>query len=662
MRTAYYEATVHEFLAAEDVEVLGQLTRHSPGDVRQSQVLAWEQQISVLKGALKGLSGYILLEFTVPRVGSRIDALLISEHVLFVLEFKVGSARVDRSALNQAWDYALDLRNFHSESPALPIVPIVVATECSRTSLQVENPHADGVFNPVGTGPHGVRGLLDLALHTISGPPIDAQRWRRGFYRPTPTIIEAARALYQDHSVTDIARSDAGAVNLAMTSRSVLEIIERARIRKEKHIMFVTGVPGAGKTLVGLNIATLRGDKDEPTHAVYLSGNGPLVAVLREALTRDALQRAKASYVEGTGAVPTKNEAGQPVKAFIQNVHHFRDEGARHPEAPHGHVVIFDEAQRAWDRKMTADFMARKKGHPNFLMSEPEFLISYMDRHTSWSAIVCLVGSGQEINRGEAGISEWLRAIESRFPHWMAHASPTLLDLDGGVQPSIEALSQRNRFAAVPELHLAVSMRSFRAEHLSGFVSAALAGDVEQARRLYTHISASYPLAITRDIGAARDWVRKRARGTERTGLLASAAAYRLKPDAIDVRVKINPIHWFLGSPDDTRSSNFLEDAGTEFDVQGLELDWACVTWDADVRASRGHGWDFRRFRGNAWCQVKQAHTRQYMLNAYRVLLTRARQGMVIYVPTGSARDQTRQAAFYDPTFEYLRSLGLSEL
>ena len=472
----------------------------------------------------------------------------------------------------------------------------------------------------------------------------------------TPTIIQAAQALYSQHSVDAIARNDAGARNLARTSRSIEQLIDDARANGRKAIAFVTGVPGAGKTLVGLDVATRRRDESKPSHAVFLSGNGPLVAVLREALIRDEVRRLAAG-----GKRPRKGDVGQKVKAFIQNVHHFRDEGIRMPEAPSDHVVIFDEAQRAWNREMTANFMARKKKLRGFSRSEPEFLISVLDRHRDWAVVVCLVGGGQEINRGEAGIGAWLDAVSANFGEWHVHVSPELTDSEYAAGGALERLAGRRNVTRDAALHLAVSMRSFRAENVSHFVKAVLDREVATASSTLREVSAQYPIALTRRLDLAKEWVRTHARGTERFGMVASSAAYRLKPHAIDVRVDVDPVHWFLDDPHDTRSSFYLEDAATEFQVQGLELDWVCVSWDADLRAGP-EGWSFHAFRGDRWTDVHKSDRRQYLLNAYRVLLTRARQGMVVFVPEGEMRDHTRQAEWYDSTFEYLAGIGLPVL
>ncbi|MHB1210619.1 MAG: DUF2075 domain-containing protein [Acidimicrobiales bacterium] len=650
---AYYSAPVDEFLTSSDDSVLGRMAANGQFALDIEQRNAWQQQFPVLRSSLAGLSGTLFLEFDVPRLGSRIDAVLVTGPAVFPIEFKVGERSFERAHYNQAWDYALDLKNFHKGSHEAPIFPVLLATEAAETDRVWDSPHEDGVYPPARTNPAGLRPLVDLALSQVSGLALDGDAWGRAEYHPTPTIIEAAQSLYSRHTVEAITRSDAGAKNLRVTSRRVEEIIDESRAAGRKAVVFVTGVPGAGKTLVGLNVATKKRAKTEPTHAVFLSGNGPLVAVLREALTRDEVGREKAA-----GTSVRKGDVATKVQAFIQNVHHFRDEGLRRAEAPFEHVAIFDEAQRAWDLEQTQQFMKQKRNRPNFPQSEPEFLLSVMDRRSDWAVVVCLVGGGQEINKGEAGISLWLDAVRNHFPDWDVYVSPELTDKEYAAGRALDAVRDRVNLKKEASLHLATSMRSFRAEKLSTFVKAVLDCDQAGAREILASLVKRYPIALTRDLAVAKQWIRDHARGNERFGLVASSQAQRLKPHAIDVRVQVNPVHWFLNDSRDTRSSFYMEDAATEFDIQGLELDWVCMTWDADLRFNASD-WSYHSFRGSVWTTIRKLERQQYLLNAYRVLLTRARQGMVIFVPPGEANDPTRTLVFYEPTSHYLGSLGI---
>lgn len=653
---AYYGESIEAFCSARPNAVLGQLARAGI-TLDQSQKNAFLEEIDILQPLLRGRAGYIYLEFEVPRLASRIDAVLILGDALFVLEFKCGAGHFSRADLNQTWDYGLDLKNFHAASHYAEIFPLLIATAAQASDTEWRQPHPDGVRPPARCNASGLEELLDSALADSRGGMIDAPNWARSAYQPTPTIIEAAQAMYAQHSVDAISRSDAGAKNLAVTSKRVDEIVLDSQASSEKSIVFVTGVPGAGKTLVGLDVATRRRDENAPTHAVFLSGNGPLVRVLQEALTRDEVARRRAA-----GESVRKGAVAQKVKPFIQNVHHFRDEGVRDIQAPpHDHVVIFDEAQRAWSREQTSKFMQRRKRISDFNQSEPEFLISYMDRHPDWAVIVCLVGGGQEINTGEDGIAGWLNAVRDRFSNWRVFISPELTDAEYAAGEALSLLDKQHELLTERNLHLAVSMRSFRSENLSAFVKALLDSDASLARQIAETLLPRYPIAITRDLDTAKRWIREQARGNERFGLVASSQAYRMKPHAVDIRVNIDPVHWFLNDASDTRSSFYLEDAATEFQIQGLELDWICMTWDADLRRV-DQDWSFHGFRGSRWTKTHKPERQRYLLNAYRVLLTRARQGMAIFVPKGDSSDPTRAPTFYDETYDYLRSIGIPPL
>ncbi|MCB9481605.1 MAG: DUF2075 domain-containing protein [Desulfobacteraceae bacterium] len=654
----FYTASIPEFLNSKDDQIIGAIASKNPFRLETSQRDAWLEEIRILKKSLLNFKGSIFFEYSIPRLGKRIDVILIVKSVIFIIEFKVGAKRFNASDIDQVTDYALDLANFHEESHNKYIVPILIATRAPNIPInELESSSKnDKVFQPIFINSASLKELINKILLTQKDSQINTSLWEKGRYCPTPTIVEAATALYNGHSVDEISRSDAGAKNLSLTSKTVAEIIKYSQENSRKTICFVTGVPGAGKTLVGLNIATSHFNKESELYSVFLSGNGPLVEVLREALVRDKVAKEKLQ-----GNKISKKEAGSEVQMFIQNVHHFRDDCLIDTErAPVEHVALFDEAQRAWDLKQTADFMKRKKNRPNFNMSEPEFLISCLDRHKDWAVVVCLVGGGQEINRGEAGISEWIEAIKNSFPHWNICLSSQLTDTEYGAGKVLQKLYNKTNVTFKDELHLAVSMRSFRAENVSLLVKQVLDKNIEEARRTYRMLN-QYPIVLTRSLSKAKKWLKKKARGSERYGIIVSSQAERLKPYAIDIRPKVNPVHWFLNGKDDVRSSYYLEDVATEFHVQGLELDWTCIMWDADFRPSE-KGWLCKSFRGNKWINIIKESRKIYLKNAYRVLLTRARQGMIIVVPEGNIEDPTRLPEFYDPVFNYLKSIGFDTI
>ena len=657
MRRAYYSSSIKTFCSKEPYQILGQMTQEHSFDLSMLQRDAWIEQTQILKENLCDYEGNIYFEFSIPRMGKRVDAVVIIESIIFVIEFKVGAESYDTVDLDQVMDYALDMHNFHEGSHYVTLVPILVATLAPIIDFKIKSFPDDQLLSPVCCNAVSLGETIRFILNLQIKQAIDSDEWEDSAYKPTPTIIEATLALYNGHSVSDISRSDATAENLSHTSDSVSEIIIHSKENSEKSIVIVTGVPGAGKTLVGLNVATTHINPDDDLYSVFLSGNGPLVNILQEALARDRVARGKE-----TGNLIKKNAAKSEVKAFIQNVHHFRDDGLTYlSKAPAEHVAVFDEAQRAWTKEQTVKFMRAKKNEPDFDMSEPEFLISCMDRHPDWATIVCLVGGGQEINTGEAGIREWFEAIEKSFPHWKIYLSDRLTDSEYGSGQIIDQAKKNSNVKFIPHLYLQTSVRSFRSEKVSLFVKQLLDLEMEEAKNNLSAIQGSYPIVLTRDLSVAKNWVRKQARGSERYGMVVSSQACRLKPYAIDVRVKPDPVHWFLNGKDDVRSSYYLEDVVTEFDVQGLELDWVCMAWDADFRFA-GDKWENWSFRGNKWQRINKHERKMYQKNAYRVLLTRARQGMVLFVPNGDNDDPTRSRRYYDSTYHYLRSLGIVEV
>lgn len=583
------------------------------------------------------------MEFLIPRMGRRVDLIVIFGGVIFVVEYKVGARYFDRSGLEQVYGYGLDLKYFHDTSHARPIVPILVATKADHPVEQDPYWDRDGLAKPLKASPAQLAITIHHIVAALDAPSLDPLAWVAGRYRATPTIVEAAQALYRGHDVEEISRSEAGAENLTRTADYVAKAIEAAKSRRQKIICFITGVPGSGKTLAGLNLATARQRAHTDEHAVFLSGNGPLVEVLREALALDAVAKAREA-----GGTTSRTAEDRRAAAFIQNIHHFRDDAITAATAPTEKVAIFDEAQRAWDVEQTSRFMQQKKGLIGFSMSESEFLLNVMDRHDDWCAIICLVGGGQEINTGEAGIEEWLRSLERSFLHWKVYLPQTLT----------HTCVIKSKILA-SELHLTTSVRSFRAERLSDFVGQVIDGDAAAAASIKDQL-ANYPLLVTRDLDKARHWLRGQRRGYERAGLLASSNAARLKPHGIFVKAKVEPGKWFLAPADDVRSSDALEDAATEFDVQGLELDWVCLCWDANLR--RGGGWETWRFKGTRWESVSDPARRAYLLNSYRVLLTRARQGLIVFVPQGSHDDGTRPHKLYDGIYDFLITCGFDPL
>lgn len=657
MLNYYYSDSIQTFLKKSPETIIGEISVNGRLGHINTELFAWEFQIKLLKDILQIHNGHLFFEFSIPRMGKRVDCLLIIKNIVFVIEFKVGEKEFLNSNLEQVWDYALDLKNFHKPSHSLLLVPILVATHAKERQIEIiTSSHNDNLVNPLKTNAESlIKSINEVIFFFENGENINVNEYLGGSYSPTPTIIEAAIKLYNNHNVEEITRNDADATNLNITTKYISDTIDFARSNSKKVICFVTGVPGAGKTLVGLKVATEHLDKEKGNTSVFLSGNKPLVDILQEALTRDRVIQEKL-----IGNKITKKQARESVKAFIQIIHHYRDEYLRDSKAPYDHVAIFDEAQRAWTKEQTVKFMQQKKGISNFQYSEPEFLISCLDRHKDWAVVICLVGGGQEINTGEAGISEWLSAIKNKFIDWETRISPNLFDSEYSAQIEIDNLTKNNKVVFNESLHLAVSMRSFRAEYLSKLIKEILDID-ENSKNTLNQLQDKYPIVLTRDIEKAKKWLKEKARGSERYGIVVSSQAYRLKPLAIDVKTPINHVNWFLDGKDDIRSSYFMEDVATEFQVQGLELDWACVTWDGDLRYDK-EGWKTFSFVGNKWQNIHKEIRKKYLINAYRVLLTRARQGMVIVIPEGNNEDNTRKPEFYDNTFNYIKSIGFKTI
>lgn len=702
---ALYSSSFKEFIDSDSNAIFGELSKQQHGNQNTETRDSWEDEIEIMKEAIRPWQdekAEIILEYSIPRLQKRIDVVLLLRGIVFCIEFKVNKSDVLNIDLDQVLNYALDLKNFHEESHNLTIVPILVPTETNKTSnVFLTSVYNDKIYNPIISNRYNLQQTIREVLERENAKEgITVENWLISNYSPTPTIVEAARALYENHSVKDITRCDAA--NMDETISYIREVIRATKEKREKTICFLTGVPGAGKTLVGLDIAVNQAYESEEKsterdYAVYLSGNGPLVAVLREALARNHKQK-----IVKEGNTKQLSEAKREIKQFIQNIHSYRDNMLAKLKLPviNGkleidpekaikkdeqgyaeieHIAIFDEAQRAWTHKRIANYLKRGGTYGNkmkvadFPMSESAFLIWSMDQREDWGVIICLVGGGQEINTGEAGISEWIYAINEHFSHWNIHISNQLTAKEYAEGRVNELLAQHNKTTFSEKLHLAVSNRSFRAEELSKLIHSILSFE-PNASDIYQRVRGNgYPVVITRDIEKARKWLREQTRGSEQTGMLITKTAARLTPLAVAAlgSDEMDTVHWFLEDKYDVRSSNYLEEAATEIQVQGLELDYACVIWDADMRYTPD-GWSFWKFNRNSskWIPEKNEENQKYMVNAYRVLLTRARQGIVVCIPEGninknadgSPEDSTRLPEYYNNTYNYLKSLGIEEL
>lgn len=709
MSRCLYNANIEEFLKTDNNLVLATLLSQYHGYDYTTTREAWEEEIKIMKSVLLpfiGEKGEIIFEYDIPRLGKRIDVVLLLAGIIFCLEFKGNKSNKSLEDVDQVLDYALDLKNFHKFSEDRIIVPILVPTNYKTDQIEIiKSAYNDKVINPIVTGKSNLTKYIKEVLEKYPNESPLQNDWRISPYSPTPTIIEAAKTLYKNHSVDNITRHEADKAFTDRTINCILNIIQKSKKNNKKSICFVTGVPGAGKTLVGLDVAikqTYQGNEKpvENEGAVYLSGNGPLVAVLSEALAQDNYKNCREK-----GEKKKLTDSRREVGKSIQMIHRYRDnmlekiknpvingileidpnKAVKNGESGFGeveHVAIFDEAQRSWTKERLANYLKRGGTYGNklkvtdFPLSEAAFLIWSLDQREDWATIVCLVGGGQEINTGEAGIAEWIKALNTHFTQWDIYISNNLIEPEYAEGKICELLKENSNVFYLNELHLSVSLRSFRAEKTASFVNALLSFD-NKASLLYQEIKNRYPIVLTRDIEKAKRWLHEKARGTERTGVLITKESARYKPLGIHVLQSDDEktVHWFLDDKIDTRSSNYLEDAATEIQVQGLELDYTCVLWDADMRCDHGK-WKFYKFNGkDKWIEQKATTENskekiKYMLNAYRVLLTRARLGMVICVPYGNTNkdannfweDSTRLSKYYDGTYEYLKSIGIEEI
>lgn len=625
---------------------------------RSAQIEAWKREICLLKEQLSASQfqdWFIILEYELPRLSRRPDVILLNSTTIFVVEFKIGAQTYDSASCFQANRYARDLRDFHAESHGRRIVPILCATDAPR-DIQDEAPFYGSeteVANLVKTNSADLCSYLlqyDRQSDCASSHTIDPESWLNSAYRPTPTIIEAAVRLYEGNGVREI--SHRYAHNLDQTTEMLVREIHDARSQGQRIICFVTGIPGSGKTLTGLDVVHDRNLRQSKSFAgIFLSGNGPLVKIVSEALVRSQVNQGR-----------TRCDYEDEIKASIQNVHNFLRSHRKNPdERPHENVVVFDEAQRAWD---SSQMYSKQKVDA----SEATLMFDVMERLPDWAVIIALVGGGQEIFLGEAGLEEWGRALEKRSVMWRVVASREALvggDSVAGHRLFDKGIPANVSYKEEPLAHLDVVVRSHRAQRWAEWVNELLSLRLDTARGLFPDTQ-EFPCFITRDIQNARAWLRMfySPNPEQRIGLVATSIDQRLRAYGIERSNAFRSGYafekWFLNPEADIRSSYALEVAASEFECQGLELDGVGMCWGGDLTPSKDYStWDYRKFRGAKWQTVKKAEERAYTENRYRVLLTRARNGMVIWVPNGDPDDPTRDPDRFDRVFKVLREAGV---
>lgn len=670
---AYFRSRLQDFIKSADAEhieqILGRLTQENAAarfPLAPEAVDAWRTQLkpliagcSELAAALPSVrDNEILLEYPIPRVGKRIDAVLLIHDIVVAIETKTGYAPT--CAQRQVDDYCMYLACFHEPSANRKIVPLVISD--GRVAKAGAVPFARDFIEPCrfaatsSVGDSLINIVRDCALP--DGDAIKADDWDRGIFRPIPPIIDAAVSLYADMQVFEIGHACAPREDLARATEALVEVVRDSRASGRKAVCFVTGVPGAGKTLVGLNAVH---QKDIRNDGAFLSGNGPLIKIIREALIRDAVRRTQKS-----GKRFTRRAAEISVQAFVQSVHRFADDHYKDDSpAPSSRIIIFDEAQRAWDAEQN-----KRAKRP--AVSEAHMMLDVMNRHDGWAVLVCLVGGGQEINRGEAGLAEWGKALQE-FPSWTACASPAVLGGNEVGSTLFGNTKQSHRgVLEIPDFHLRVSNRSIRAQKVSEWVDNCLAGRAQDAKQIAAGMA--QPPLMTRDLSDLRGWLRTMRRGFTRSGLVASSGASRLRADGIetsfDFHQRFEWERWFLDRDEcddiscdhkycyDVRSSSKLEVAATQFEVQGLELDWVGLCWGEDL-VWTGENWGSFNFTGKRWKLNANPTKHKFRVNGYRVLLTRARQGMIIYVPKPATSDSSRMQDRLDLTAEFFLRCGV---
>lgn len=620
------------------------------GDESQ-QIKAWERQIALLQDALRNLDtppNGVLLELPLFRLERRIDALILANGVIICLEFKIGARSFGSADIAQAVDYALCLRDFHSGSGDRPIYPVLCADSAPDGLCRSDTHLTENVAGCSLVNGRGLSEALQAIISEGDGRPFEWQCFDAAPYNPTPNIVSTARALYAGHSVAEIGRSDASSEAIELTATKLRDIANDAKQQGRKVVCFVTGEPGSGKTLLGLDLVFSKKVDTEPDEpAALLSGNRPLVFVLQAAIAEDARDRLRITATEA------KRQAQQALQTLLGYLRDHTDEESDPPE----HVIVFDEAQRAWDAETGLKLLGRRK-------SEPELFLEIMGR-LDWACLVCLVGPGQEINRGEGGLALWGEALRDN-PDWDAHVSDAMLRGEGGLIGLLDGdVGDELRPTVHRELHLQTNLRAHRNPKQGRWVSALLAGDIKEAARIAEGLDGP-PAYVTRDLDKARCWLKARSRGHHRVGLLASSGAVRLLGDGVPPSPMSNEldrvVHWFLRDGDDFRSSNALEVPLSEFVSQGLEIDYACLCWGNDLIWSDDDDWQPRKMRAPRWTNLTASEASQHRINAYRVLLTRARAGGVIFVPRGKNDDLTLKPDDFDGIYKALLEAGCEQI
>lgn len=664
----YYESTIEDFALNQNpidiVDFLVESDEYTEPYQLHLQKGAWSNQIKILKKYLQDKKGYIIFEYVLSRVNMRIDVVLLMDDIVYSLEFKNNEVTFNDDDINQADGYGYALKNFYEVNRNKYVVPILIATKApdsicsSGADLGI-----DKLFSLFKANTNKMEQYIDLIGSKYGSDIIyteeEFEEWVNSPFKPNPTIIQSARSIYMNNQVDEFFKFDAGEENLKITESTVEEIIKEARDNKKKIICFVSGVPGAGKTLVGLDIAgkTRNKDNDDMPEAVFFSGNGPLINVLTEALGRDAMKANPEKF-------SNKNRAVNDVKTFIQDLHAFKqDIISSKKRVIDENVLIFDEAQRVWDEEQLEKWLEKKGADESYFgNSEADLLLSTFDKK-EWGVIVALVGLGQDIHTGEDGLGVWFNSLLNKKTGWDIRLSNEIFEQRADkLDAYIDSIKNCDRVKECPGLYLKTCIRTPRAKNLSEFSEALLNNRPEDAKKALEKFD-DYPICITRNLKHAEQFLLDNTLRKERCGKLCSSNSkilgrYSHSFDNID---NWHFANWMLDESG-RDSSNSLVFAASEFNIQGLEIDWTLLGWDMDMYYHNGE-WHEQKMLTPKRFKESTKVQKKHILNSYRVLLTRARKGMIIYIPkAGDYEDNYAVSDYFDSTYEYLKSCGIKDI
>jgi len=664
----YFESSIEDFAKYKNIDDMVEFLTESDETSAPSNLNlqrgAWANQIKILQKYLKDKKGYIIFEYVLSRVNMRIDVVLLMDDIVYSLEFKNNEISFLPEDIDQADGYGYALKNFYEINRNKYVVPILIATKAPDEECDVKSDLGpDKLFSLFKANTNKMEQYIDMIRSKYGSQIIytekDFKNWINSPFKPNPTIIQSARSIYMNNKVDDFFKFDAGEENLKITEFTIEKIIKEAESKKEKVICFVSGVPGAGKTLVGLDLAGKTRNNEDPNlpNSIFFSGNGPLINVLTEALGRDA-------YKNFPNKFPNKNRAVNDVKSFIQDLHAFKRELiSKKQKSIDENILIFDEAQRVWDSVKLSEWLVTKKASDSYYgLSEADLLFNIF-KDKEWGVIIALVGLGQDIHTGENGLGVWFKSLLEKNTDWEIKLSKEIFNQAAdNISSYKEVLLKNKRVSDCDGLYLRTCIRTPRAKNLSDFSEALLNNQPEKAKMALPRFD-DYPICITRSLQTAELYLLANRKRKERCGKLCSSNSKILGRishsfDNIDTWHFAN---WMLDE-NGRDSSNSLTFSASEFNIQGLELDWGLLGWDMDMYYFKGKWNQQKMLTPKRFCESSDI-VKKHILNTYRVLLTRARKGLIIYIPkTNDFEDPFNVSSYFDSTYEYLKSCGIKDI